>query len=56
MCNDYERRVSWAAYRMAMQQLELGIPTNQNEVDLPQADDIPGQRDCPGDAGGRQRA
>jgi putative SOS response-associated peptidase YedK len=40
MCNDYEQQISWAAYRRAMQQLELGIPTKQNEGDLPQAEDI----------------
>ena len=40
MCNDYEQRVAWADYRKAMQQLELGIPTEQSEADLPQADDI----------------
>jgi putative SOS response-associated peptidase YedK len=40
MCNDYEQQVSWAKYRKAMQQLELGIPTNQGAGDLPQADDI----------------
>jgi putative SOS response-associated peptidase YedK len=40
MCNDYEQQISWAAYSRAMQQLELGIPTKQNEGDLPQAEDI----------------
>ena len=40
MCNDYEQHVSWAAYRKAMQQLELGIPTDQKEDDLPLADDV----------------
>ena len=40
MCNDYEQHVTWAAYRKAMQQLELGLPTGQSEPDLPQADDI----------------
>ena len=40
MCNDYEQRVAWADYRKAMQQLELGIPTEQSEADLPQADDV----------------
>ena len=33
MCNDYEQRVAWADYRKAMQQLELGIPTEQSEAD-----------------------
>ena len=40
MCNDYEQHVAWADYRKSMQQLELGIPTEQSEADLPQADDI----------------
>jgi putative SOS response-associated peptidase YedK len=40
MCNDYEQRVAWANYRKAMQQLELGIPTEQSAADFPQADDI----------------
>lgn len=40
MCNDYEQHIPWAAYRKAMEQLELGIPTHQNQDDLPQADDI----------------
>ncbi|MBN8966467.1 MAG: SOS response-associated peptidase family protein [Rhizobiales bacterium] len=40
MCNDYEQHVRWAEYCKMMQDLELGIPTQQNELDLPQADDI----------------
>jgi putative SOS response-associated peptidase YedK len=40
MCNDYEQRVAWADYRKVMRQLELGIPTEESEADLPQADDI----------------
>lgn len=40
MCNDYEQHVTWAAYCKMMQALELGIPTQQSELDLPQADDI----------------
>jgi putative SOS response-associated peptidase YedK len=40
MCNDYEQLVAWADYRRAMEQLELGIPTQQSGCDLPQADDI----------------
>lgn len=40
MCNDYEQHVAWAEYQTMMQSLELGIPTNQSELDLPQADDI----------------
>lgn len=40
MCNDYELHVAWAEYCKMMQALELGIPTQQSELDLPQADDI----------------
>jgi len=40
MCNDYEQHVTWADYRKAMRQLDLGIPTEESEADLPQADDI----------------
>jgi hypothetical protein len=40
MCNDYEQHVAWAGYCKTMQELELGIPTNQTELDLPQADDV----------------
>jgi hypothetical protein len=40
MCNAYEQHITWAAYRKVMQQLELGIPTHQFELDLPKADDI----------------
>jgi putative SOS response-associated peptidase YedK len=40
MCNDYEQHVRWAEYCEMMQALELGIPTQQSELDLPQADNI----------------
>lgn len=40
MCNAYEQRVKWLEYVKMMQALELGIPTRQSELDLPQADDI----------------
>jgi putative SOS response-associated peptidase YedK len=40
MCNDYEQHVRWAEYCKMMQELELGIPTQQTELDLPQADDV----------------
>jgi putative SOS response-associated peptidase YedK len=40
MCNDYEQHIRWAQYRDAMQAAELGIPTQQSELDLPVADDI----------------
>jgi putative SOS response-associated peptidase YedK len=40
MCNDYEQHVRWAEYCKMMQALELGIPTQQTGLDLPEADDI----------------
>lgn len=40
MCNAYEQHVKWVEYVRMMQELELGIPTQQTELDLPQADDI----------------
>ena len=40
MCNDYEQHIRWKEYCDMMQALELGIPTQQSELDLPQADDI----------------
>jgi hypothetical protein len=39
MCNDYEQP-RWADYCELMQALELGIPSRQSELELPQADDI----------------
>lgn len=40
MCNDYEQHIRWAEYCDMMQALDLGIPTQQTELDLPQADDV----------------
>ena len=40
MCNDYEQHNAWTTYCEAMQALELGVPTDQSELDLPTADDI----------------
>lgn len=40
MCNDYEQHVRWAEYCEMMQALELGVPPQQTDLDLPQADDI----------------
>jgi hypothetical protein len=40
MCNDYEQHIHWAQHCAMMQAAELGIPTHQNELDLPGADDI----------------
>lgn len=34
MCNDYEQHVAWAEYCKMMQALELGMPTQQSELDL----------------------
>ena len=35
MCNAYEQHVRWVEYCQMMQALELGIPTQQTELDLP---------------------
>lgn len=40
MCNDYEQHIRYAEYCKMMQDLALGVPTRQTELDLPQADDI----------------
>ncbi|SDG98419.1 SOS response-associated peptidase family protein [Pelagibacterium luteolum] len=40
MCNAYEQHVRWVEYCQMMRALELEIPTQQTELDLPQADDI----------------
>jgi len=40
MCNDYEQHIRWAEYCKMMQELELGIPTQQTELDLPPSDDV----------------
>lgn len=40
MCNNYEQHVRWQEYCKLMQDLALGIPTQQTELDLPEADDI----------------
>ena len=40
MCNDYEQHLRWAEYCKMMQDLELGIPAQQSELDLPMLDDI----------------
>jgi putative SOS response-associated peptidase YedK len=40
MCNDYEQHIRWAEFCRMMQAIELGIPTNQSEADLPRADHI----------------
>lgn len=40
MCNDYEQHIRYAEYCKMMQDLALGIPSHQTDLDLPQADDI----------------
>lgn len=40
MCNAYEQHVKWVEYVRMMQELELGIPTQQSELDLPQSEDV----------------
>jgi putative SOS response-associated peptidase YedK len=40
MCNDYEQHVRWVDYCKMTQALELGIPSRQSELDLPQAGDV----------------
>lgn len=40
MCNAYEQHVKWVEYVQMMQALELGIPTQQTELDLPESKDI----------------
>lgn len=40
MCNAYEQHVNWMDYCKMMQALELGIPTQQSELDLPESDDV----------------
>jgi len=40
MCNDYEQHIRYAEYCKMMQDLALGIPTHQTELDMPQGDDI----------------
>jgi putative SOS response-associated peptidase YedK len=40
MCNAYEQHVKWVEYCKMTQALELGIPTQQSELNLPESDDI----------------
>ena len=40
MCNDFEQHIAWAEYCELMRSLELGVPPQQGELDLPIADDI----------------
>ncbi len=38
MCNSYEQRTSWQAYKDLLRNLTIDVPEWQNELDLPQAD------------------
>ena len=38
MCNSYEQRVGWAAYKAAMKVIELEVAHWNGEADLPQSD------------------
>jgi putative SOS response-associated peptidase YedK len=40
MCNDYEQHVAWKEYCAMMQAIALRVPTQQKELDLPQADHV----------------
>jgi hypothetical protein len=40
MCNDYEQHIAYAEYCKMIQDLELGIPSHQTELDLPKSADI----------------
>lgn len=40
MCNDYEQHILWAEYCSMMEAINLGVPEDQIELDLPRADDI----------------
>jgi putative SOS response-associated peptidase YedK len=40
MCNEYEQIVAWSQYCQMMQALDLGIPAEQSEADLPQSASI----------------
>jgi putative SOS response-associated peptidase YedK len=40
MCNAYEQHVKWVEYCKMMQALELDIPAQQSELDLPESDDV----------------
>ncbi|RFB88684.1 DUF159 family protein [Rhizobium leguminosarum bv. trifolii] len=40
MCSEYEQQITYSEYCRVMQDLALGIPTHQTELDLPSANDI----------------
>jgi putative SOS response-associated peptidase YedK len=40
MCREYEQQISYAEYCEVMQDLALGVPTHQTELDMPADNDI----------------
>jgi len=40
MCNNYQFYLEYEAYCRLMQEIELGIPTQQSELDMPPAEDV----------------
>lgn len=40
MCNTYQFYVEYEAYRKLMQEIELGIPTQQSKLDMTPAEDV----------------
>jgi len=40
MCNNYQFYLEHEAYCRLMQELALGIPTQQGELDMPPAEDV----------------
>ncbi|WP_348642683.1 SOS response-associated peptidase family protein [Neorhizobium sp. P12A] len=40
MCTEYEQHISYTQYCKVMQDLALGIPTHQSELDMPAANNI----------------
>lgn len=40
MCSEYEQQISYTVFCKVMQDLSLGMPTHQTELDLPTAHDI----------------
>jgi putative SOS response-associated peptidase YedK len=40
MCDDCNQHIAWEKYQRVIEQIAMEIPTQQNELNLPQADDI----------------
>ena len=40
MCNNYEQRIGYAAYRAAMRAIDVTISDGQADANMPQADDV----------------